>query len=99
MCPWSDERTQGVRVAWILVTSVTTRLLPTDPSKLQVQNITAILGMNKDKFVKRAQKIQRFLFQPFAHVFTGHECRLVKLKTLLQDHLECQAQHFALHAG
>jgi F0F1-type ATP synthase beta subunit len=60
--------------------------------------------MNKeDKLVKRVQKIQCFLFQPFAQVFTGHESRLVKLKILLQDNLGCQAQHFAqncfLHAG
>jgi len=60
-----------------------------------LQDIIAILGMDElseeDKqTVKRARKIQRFLSQPFevAHVFTGTEGRLVKLKDTIRSFKE-----------
>ncbi|CAG8432909.1 4738_t:CDS:2 [Diversispora eburnea] len=60
-----------------------------------LQDIIAILGMDElseeDKqTVERARKIQRFLSQPFAvaHVFTGFEGRLVKLKETIRSFKE-----------
>ncbi|KAG1143865.1 hypothetical protein G6F37_006522 [Rhizopus arrhizus] len=79
-------------VVWILVTSVThtTRSLPKSNRSFKTTSPRhhCYFEYEEDKLVKRAQKIQYFLFQPFAQVFTGHESRLVKLKTLLHDHLE-----------
>lgn len=60
-----------------------------------LQDIIAILGMDElseeDKqTVERARKIQKFLSQPFevAHVFTGFEGRLVKLKDTIRSFKE-----------